>query len=66
MIYNNNDPMAITAMEMERTGNYGDCYDAVEERCPKCGARDPEFFYLDEDDECIGCTDCIRRTRTLF
>lgn len=65
MIYNNNDPMAISAMEMERTGNYGD-YDAVEEICPACGARDPEFFYLDEDDECIGCTDCVTRTRTLF
>ena len=31
MIYSNNDPMAISAMEIARTGNYGE-YDYDEEK----------------------------------
>ena len=56
MIYSNDDPMAILAMEMERTGNYGDCDEYSAEKCPVCGAYEPEYYYLDEDEECIGCS----------
>ena len=31
MIYSNDDPMALMAMEMDRTGNYGDCDDYDED-----------------------------------
>lgn len=52
MLYSNDDPMALIAMEMERTGNYGEgFYDESEAvRCPKCGAYEPEYFYLDGDE----------------
>lgn len=73
MIYRNEDPMAIAAMEAERTGNYGDIYDGYVDydeddtrRCPVCGAIEPEYYYLDDDEECIGCTECIYRTDVLF
>lgn len=68
MLYSNDDPMALIAMEMERTGNYGeDFYDEPEAlRCPKCGAYEPEYFYLDDDEECIGCTECVYKTDILF
>ena len=34
--------------------------------CPCCGALDPKYFYLDEDEECVGCTECIFKTDELF
>ena len=44
MIYSNDDPMAILAMEIARTDNYGeyDSYDG-ETECPVCGAFEPEM-----------------------
>ncbi len=68
MIYSNDDPMAILAMEMERTGNYGGCdeYCGDEMKCPVCGAYEPEYYYLDDDEECIGCSECVYRTDVLF
>ena len=56
MIYSNDDPMAILAMEIARTDNYGeyDSYDG-ETVCPVCGAFEPEHYYINDDEECIGC-----------
>ena len=68
MIYSNDDPRAILAMEMERTGNYGEmnyCEDNAV-RCPVCGAYEPEYYYLDDNEECIGCTECVYKTDVLF
>lgn len=68
MIYANDDPMARFAMEIARTGNYGN--DEFSEhsvaRCPVCGAYEPEYYYLDDDEECIGCTECVYKTDILF
>lgn len=66
MIYSNDDPMALLAMERERTGNYGDCGEADAVKCPVCGAYEPEYYYLDEDEECIGCSECVYRSDVLF
>lgn len=66
MIYSNDDPMALIAMEMERTGNYGDCDMSSDVHCPVCGAYEPEYYYLDDDEECIGCSECVYRTEVLF
>lgn len=70
MIYSNDDPMALLAMEESRTGNYGDDYIPMDEDChlvcPICGAREPEYFYLDDDEECIGCTECVYKTDVLY
>lgn len=50
MIYSNDDPMAILAMEIARTDNYGeyDSYDG-ETVCPICGAFEPEHYYINDD-----------------
>lgn len=68
MIVRNDAPDAVLTMEESRTGHYGedDYYDAPTQRCPVCGAIDPLYFYIRRfDDECVGCTDCIKETPTL-
>ena len=69
MLYRNDDPRAILAMEVARTGNYGegdyyDSYDHVE-NCPLCGAYEPECLYVNDDDECIGCYECVHIVSNL-
>ncbi len=66
MIYSNDDPMAILAMEIARTDNYGeyDSYDG-ETVCPVCGAFEPEHYYINDDEECIGCSEMCQESRTL-
>jgi hypothetical protein len=66
MIYSNDDPMALLAMELERTGDYGGCEEESTEKCPVCGAYEPEYYYLDDDEECIGCSECVYKTDVLF
>lgn len=66
MIYSNDDPMALIAMELARTGDYGDSYEDNGTKCPVCGAYDPEYYYLDDDEECIGCSECVYKTDVLF
>ena len=66
MIYANDDPMAIPAMEHDRTGNYGDCDEIEEQECPICHAIDPNYFYLDKNEKCVGCSECVCRTEYLF
>ena len=65
MVYSNDDPMALLAMERGRTGNYGDYYEVGEQKCPICSAIDPDYFYLNEDEECIGCSECVYRADVL-
>ena len=66
MVYKNDSPGAVYAMEEGRTGNYGYDYDSGDECvCPVCGAVGPERFYLDDDD-CIGCSDCIQESDTPY
>lgn len=66
MIYSNDDPMSILAMELERTENYGDGDETDVMKCPVCGTREPEYYYLDDDEECLGCSECVYRTEVLF
>lgn len=67
MKYCNEDPQAVIAMELERTGYYGDCDDYEDlEHCPVCGAAQPEYFLLDEYEECVGCCECLHRVYELF
>ncbi len=66
MIYSNDDPMAILAMELERTDNYGDGDEFGDVKCPICGAFEPEYYYMDEDEECVGCSECVYKTDVLF
>lgn len=66
MIYSNDDPLSLIAMENERTESYGDFDDEVREKCPVCGVYEPEYYYLDDDEECIGCCECVYKTEVLF
>lgn len=66
MIYSNDDPMAVFAMECERTGSYGEFDDREHEICPVCGCVKPDFYYMDEDEECLGCSECVYKTEYLF
>lgn len=67
MKYRNDDPKAIIAMELERTGNYGEFYGENDgQNCPVCGAFEPEHFYMNDDEECVGCYECVHRIYELF
>lgn len=70
MRYTNDDPQAIIAMELERTGDYGEMYDCGYEEntdvCPVCGAMSPEHFYMNDDEDCVGCYECVHRVFELF
>lgn len=67
MIYANDDPMALLAMEIARTGNYGE-YAFEEEACicPVCSACEPDFYYLNDEEECIGCSECVTVSDILY
>ena len=65
MIYRNEDYRALRALEEERTGNYGELENFNENTelcCPLCGTEGPKFFYINDDDECVGCTSCIYKS----
>ena len=61
MIYANDDPMAISAMERDRTGNYGDCgYDEPRPCffCGECGEaifEDERYFNFEGNIICDSC-----------
>lgn len=58
MRYGNNDASCVGAMERHRLGNYGD---DGENGCPECGLINPEFVYINEDNEVVGCESCLRK-----
>lgn len=63
MIYSNDDCEAIIAMERARSGFYGEYDDygilSDNKRCPICGAEDIEKFYINDNEECVGCRCCV-------
>ena len=65
MIYRNNKIDALLGMERDRLGDY-DFYDNDIRECPVCGALYPENFYIDDDEECVGCDICIHEVEDLY
>ena len=66
MLYSNNSHDAVIAMEQARTGYYGEDYYAREyEECPVCGQHEPYCFYLDINDECVGCSEYVTEVDAL-
>lgn len=69
MLYKNDDKEAIFAMELARTGYYGEfgSYGMQDDSvCPCCGAENPSGFYMNDDDECVGCAACVRMSEALY
>lgn len=67
MVYRNDSPGAVYAMEEGRTGNYGyDCYEDEPEACPACGSVFVDFYYKNSDGECVGCSECLYRSNTPY
>lgn len=66
MIYRNQNPASIAAMEADRTESFGDYYDEDIRECPICGALYPEKFFLNDDEDCIGCDFCVHSVYELF
>ncbi len=64
MRYRNDDPMAAVAMNRDRCREPDEEY-YEEEQCPVCGTYEPLKFYLNDDDECVGCTSCLREETYL-
>ena len=62
MIYRNNDESALNAMERHRLGNYGDEPDTLSDStCTICHEVDPQYFYVDEYYNVVGCDNCLRK-----
>ena len=69
MLYKNDSHDAILAMEYARTGGYGEdtCYYGEQLcMCPCCGATEPEVFYINDDEECIRCSECVYTSDTPY
>lgn len=66
MLYRNDDADAVRAMELARTGYYGG--EDLEEipTCPCCGTENPEVFYINDNDDCVGCSSCVWASEVLF
>jgi len=58
--YKHNDYRAIIACEENRL-----YYNEKDEECnnskycAKCGFENPEYFYCDSAEDCIGCSECV-------
>ena len=60
MLYGNSSKKAVLAMEFARTGGYGDYDDGGQSHsCPCCGAPEPEMFYVNDEENCVGCSECV-------
>ena len=63
MIYSNNDPMAISAMEIARIGNYGEYdYDDSPIIRPICNEEAEVLYKNIFNNEIVGCNECIKET----
>lgn len=63
MLYANDSPGALLAMEQMRIGGYD--YDEDVSPCPMCESEMYDCLYIAPDDSVIGCDQCIRREYTI-
>lgn len=40
--------------------------DAMETVCPVCGAFELEHYYINDDEECVGCSECVRKSDVMY
>ena len=69
MVYKNNDRRALFTADEDKA-NYPVAYEMYDEsasqRCPCCGAYDPDHFFMNDDEECVGCYECVHVVYDLF
>ncbi|MBQ7574649.1 MAG: hypothetical protein IJT23_10375 [Clostridia bacterium] len=66
MIYSNCDANALYAMESARLGGYMDENDKEDEFCPICGMFEPDYYYINDEGDCVGCCECVVRSDTQY
>ncbi len=67
MMYRCDDPRALIAAEEDRACRFGDYYDETSTKyCPVCGAYEPDHFFMNDDEECVGCYECVHVVYDLF
>lgn len=69
MRYQNDDLILPSVMDDEKFKGYDyecDYYDKDINECPVCGALYPGYFYVNDDEECVGCEMCVTRITELF
>ena len=65
MLYNSESKNAVLAMEYAKTDGYGDYFGGRRVfSCPCCGALEPEVFFVNYDEECVGCGECVSAAET--
>lgn len=63
MLYKN-DSQSINGL-IDKYVTYCPEWEECFESCPVCEMEDPDCFYVDGRDECIGCSGCIQKVETL-
>lgn len=56
MVYRNDDSSALHSKDEELWLG-----DDEKTGCPECGLINPEFVYINEDNEVVGCESCLRK-----
>lgn len=61
MNYRYDDYRGVIACEDSRLYQGGEDDEKCDETkiCPQCGHENPEYFYCDSADDCIGCSECV-------
>ncbi len=57
MIYKNSDSRVIAALESARLDDYEE--ESKVWVCPVCGFYEPDSFYINDNEECVGCSACV-------
>ncbi len=66
MLYKNSDSYAAYAMERARLGGYEDTDTREDDFCPICGMFEPEYYYINDECECVGCCECVVMSDTKY
>ena len=63
-----NNPEMILAFEKAQAGGCygGDEFERGADECPVCGAMYPGYYYMNDDEECVGCEMCVTRVAELY
>ena len=58
-----NETMKIN-LEFDKEKEVRDCL--LYTSCPVCGAFELEHYYINDDEECVGCSECVRKSDVMY